>query len=630
MDNNQPQTIFGITRQEINDFVNNYIEVVPGFNFNQYETIKRCHLYLNSRFYDQSLFSGREKIFFNVSKFRKDAAVKMINIDTADIRVFPSNPDSEWATFFLEQELKLWMKDHNLSQKLKTLADECCTYGTVVLKKTKKGAQEQDLRRFFLDPTVRRVNESRFITIKHYMTPIELRKKIKDGWDKKAIEDIIFKKQGSKSFAPQSYENYGVKNPIISTPYIEVYERYGELPAQFFKDPKGDYKKGDPVRSLAIVAEPFLMGRDDSNKLQWDEGNILYLSEWVDEWPFKDFHYSQTRGRWLGIGVIEEMFPLQERFNEMANQKRIAMELSAMHLFQSADATVVDNVLTDLQSGDLIKTKTPGSITPIQNEERNMQAFEFEDKVYNTLADQTTAVNDTIQGKQMPSSTPATNAAIQNTNSTDFFKFKRENFAIFLREFFNEFVLPQVEKEISNEHILRFMGDLDAIQKLDDAHVTVLTNNAVIDEVLKNGRVPSPMEVDMLKMKVMNDMKKKGKNRFVSIASGFYKGMDYEFDIVIDEESQPIATLAQNTFQLLTAIGQNPALLTTPVTKALIYDWAEKIGISPVKLELAEAQASGGQSQQQQGQPQLGQTPQPVSPNPLQSLMQPQNGQPTR
>ena len=612
------QSIFGTVRQEINDFVNNYIEVVPGFNFNQYETIKRCHLYLNSRYYDQSLYSGREKIFFNVSKFRKDAAVKMIDIDTKDIRIFPANAKSEWSTFFFEKELKLWMKQHNMSKTLNELADEVCTYGSVLLKKTKKGAQTQDLRRVFLDPTVRWAKESRFITIKHYFTPSELRKKGKEnGWDMEAVNAIIAKKRGQKSFAPQSYENYGVKNPIISTPYIEVYERYGELDARYFnsKDPNSD-----PIRSIAVVAEPFLMGRDSNTQATYDDGSVLFLNEWQGDYPFNDFHYSQTRGRWLGIGVLEEMFPLQERFNEMANQKRIAMELSSMHLFQTADGTVVDNILTDLMSGDIIKTKTQGSLQPLANEERNMRAFESENEVYNTLADKVSAVNDTVTGQQMPSSTPATNAAISNQNSTSFFKFKRQNFSIFLREFFEEFVLPQVEKEITTDHILRFAGDVDQIQKLDEAHATVLTNDAVINYVLDKGVVPSPDEVAMLKQDTITKLRKKGGNRFADIAKDFYNpaNLDYEFDIVIDEETMPISAVANNTFQLLTAIGQNPGLLTNPVSKALIFDWAQKVGISTVKLDLADAQAQSQQAQQQAQQ--QSQLPQP---NPMQAMAKP-------
>lgn len=594
----QQNTIYGVMRQEINDFVNNYIEVVPGYNFSQYQTIKRNHLYLNSKFFDQSLFSNREKIFFNISKYRKDAAVKMIDIDTKDIRVFPSNPKSDWSTFFLEKELKLWMKQNNISAKLNQMADEVCTQGTVVLKKTKKGANIVDLRRLFVDPTVERIKDSRFITIKHYFTVTELRDKVKQGWDKNAIEAIIEKKKGQKSFAPQSYENQGMKNPIVSSPYIEVYERYGELDASFFK------KNGNPIRALAIVAEPFQQARSADGKYEWDEGEILFLGEWKGDYPFNDFHYSKTRGRWLGVGVIEELWPLQERFNEMANQKRLAMEVSAMHIFQTADSTVVDNILTDLQSGDLIKTKQPNAITPLVNEERNLGAFQMEDQVYNVLADKVSFVNDLVAGGQLPASTPATNAAISNQNATSFFKFKRQNFAIFLREFFEEFVLPQVVKEISVDHILRFTGDVQDLQKLDDAHTTVLVNDAVFNYIAEGNDIPSPLQVDMLKEIALKNVKKQGKNRFIDIPKDFYDDTEFEFDILIDEEETPIATLAQNTFQLLTAVAQNPQLLDNPVTKALIYDWAEKVGINPVKLELAEA-ASPTQPQVPQQQPQI-------------------------
>ena len=45
---NAPQNIFAQTRQEVYDFVNNDIKIVDGYSFNQYQTIKKCHLYYNS------------------------------------------------------------------------------------------------------------------------------------------------------------------------------------------------------------------------------------------------------------------------------------------------------------------------------------------------------------------------------------------------------------------------------------------------------------------------------------------------------------------------------------------------------------------------------------------------------
>lgn len=609
-DTNQ-KTIFGIIRQEINDFVNNYIEVVPGFNFSQYQTIKRNHLYVNSRFYDQSLFSGREKIFFNISTYRKDTAKYLIGLDTKNAHLEPADSTNEWATIFAEKELHLWMKENHLDRKFNEGADELATQGTVVIKKTRKGAEIVDLRRLFLDPTIDKIKNSRFITIKHYFTPSELKQAAKKGgWDMKAVDAIIAKKRNQKSFAPQSYENFGYKNPIVSAPYIEVYERYGEVESHLLN------KTGDPVRSLFIVAEPFAIGRSQNTKYEWDEGNVLFSSEWQKDYPFDDCHYRKTRGRWLGIGVVEELWPLQERFNELANQKRVAMEVSAMHLFQTADPTIVDNILTDLQSGDIIKTRTQGSLQPLVNEERNLGAFEMEDRVYNTLADKASFVNDVISGQNITSSMPATNTAIANTNSKSFFKERRQDYAIMWRNIFEEQLIPEIIKDISTDHILRFTGNVEELQKLDDDYSNILVNEEVFKIVEETGIMPSQEEIQSMKQDVMVRMKKKGKNRFVNITKDLYPNLKIQFDFILDDESEDTNILANNKFQLLTAIGNNPNLLLDPVTRTMIYDYAQQTGINPIKLEIAEASR---QNQPQQQPPQQINTEQP---NPMQQLQE--------
>ena len=99
--------IFATTRGEINDFIYNPVEVVPGYLFNQYDTIKRAHLYINSRFQNYGLNQYQaqdDRIFYNIVKFRRDIAAKFINIDTKDIRLLEMNPKSKWSTFLLEKE----------------------------------------------------------------------------------------------------------------------------------------------------------------------------------------------------------------------------------------------------------------------------------------------------------------------------------------------------------------------------------------------------------------------------------------------------------------------------------------------------------------------------------------------
>ena len=103
-------SIFSRIRQESSDFFDEYISIVPGYSFNQYQTLKRIHLYLNSQFEDGSTYLGRKKLFFNVVVPACEVAAKMLNVDTKDIRLLPQDAKSHFASHLLEKELKQWLK----------------------------------------------------------------------------------------------------------------------------------------------------------------------------------------------------------------------------------------------------------------------------------------------------------------------------------------------------------------------------------------------------------------------------------------------------------------------------------------------------------------------------------------
>jgi len=589
--------IFATTRGEIDDFIYQPIEVVPGYLFNQYDTIRRCHLYLNSRFLNDNQYQGQDKIFYNIVKYRRDIAAKFLNIDTKDIRLWEMNPKSKWSTFLLEKELKLWLKKNKFGKILNQAAVEAPSFGSVVFKKNKRGVNIVDLRRLFLDPTVDTITNSRFITVKHLLTSSELRAKAKDGWDAEVIEQIITTRENEKSNAGTSYEKNSMTNIINSSPYFEIYERFGEVPERYLT---GKMKDDKLVRSLFIIYDPYSIWKDDQGNYKGENGKVLFKSKWIGEYPFKDYHYSKTMGRWLGIGVVEDLFEAQERRNELVNQKRVSMEISSIHIFQTTGKSVVNNILSDLRSGDLIQGGPDGLITPLANEERNLSAFSSEEQDYDMLADKLSFANSQASGEPLPASTPATTAVISQNNTTSLFGFKRENLALTLTDLFNTFILPQCLKDLTDEHILRFTGTPEELNKLDIAYVDVMARDYVFKSVLEGGRVPSQEEVDMYKQNVALTLKKEGGTRFVNVAEKFYDDTEFEFDIIVDNEQENVSVTAQNMFQILTAVGQNPGLLQDPVTKQLIYEYASKIGINPIKLEVAESTRTPMQSMQSQ------------------------------
>lgn len=591
-------TIFSQIRQEASDFYDTSIEVVPGWSFNQYYTLKRIYLYLNNKYENGETYLGKDKIFFDIVNAPCEVATKMLNLDSKHIRLWPLNPKSYFSTYLLEKELKLWLKKSKMGKILNVIAEEAPRFGSVMLEKTKDGAEVIDLRKLICDQTMDDVQKMRFVTTIHYMSPSEL---MKTNWDNKEIAIENF----SQIDAPTSFEDVdGNINQSKSTPLIKVYRRFGEVPESWL-DPKGSPTK--LVKSLFIVAGADVLTKNSEGKPVGEAGVVLFKSKWSKEWPFKDFHYRKIRGRWLGVGVIEMLFDAQVRMNELKNQKRISMELSTMHLFQTRDKTITRNVITDLQNGDVLYS--PNGIEPIVNEERNLAAFQSEEDSYKLQVDRLTFAYDAVRGESMPSSTPATNALISQNQSTSVFGFKRENLALMYQDYFNDLVMPQLLKDMTAEHIMRFVGTSAELQKIDDAAAEIYANDIAKEAILNGRDLP---DLEALKIRQRNELKKLGESRFLQIKEGLYNDAEFEFDFNITNEQVDPAIMVQNTQAVLTPLLQQYGL-DDPRVKVLFNQFAQALGVSPAEMELADQQSSSQPQQMMQGQmPMQGQQPQQV------------------
>lgn len=585
--------IFSQIRQERTDFIFQFIQVVQGYPFNQYLNLKRIHLYINSKFEDATQYNNRDKLFFNIVNYPCEVATKNLNVDTKDIRLQPLNEKSLFATFLLEKELQQWLKNNKFGNVLNQIAEELPKYGSVLLEKTTDGAEIIDLRRLINDQTCESIQKSRFIDVIYYMTPSEL---MKTGWDNVDIAIDRF----SQTNAPDTYEDQrGSLNLIRSTPYIKVIKRYGEVPQGWLDDSEDQTL----TKALFIVAGvDNIRTSDDQKVIVEEQGVILFRSKWRKEWPFKDFHYNKIKGRWMGMGIVESLYDVQERINEMKNQKRVAMELSSLHILQTADKTFVKNILTDLQSGDVLTMKSP--LEPVENEERNLPAFQDEEESYMAHVERISFAYEAASGATPPATTPATTALLANQQATSVFAYKRENFTNILRDFFNDFVGPNLLKDLTPEHIMRFAGSPQDLDKLDDAASDVYANQYVLEKVL-NGGYHDRNDFDVGKQKALDHYKKMGGNRFLKIKEAFYNdGIEFEYDFNVANEQIDPATMIQNTQTIFTALAQNPQLLNDPRVKLLFFKYSEALGINPGELELADTRASQQQRSQQQNNPQ--------------------------
>lgn len=571
--------IFSQIRYENQQFLYNYIAPVPGYSFNQYQTIKRIYLYLQGKYENNETFLGRSKLFFDIITPPCEVASKMLNVDTKNIKLIPINdPKNYFPVYLLEKELKVWLKTSKMGKLLNQIAEEAPRYGSVVLEKTTKGAEVVDLRRMFIDPSVDYIKNSRFITTVHYMTETDLRN---TGWDN---VDVAIERFRDNNAAPSFEDKSGDMNLIMSSPYIRVMKRYGEVPEWWIDGGKSDKL----VKSLFIVAGVDSIATNSEGKPIGENGVVLFKSKWNKEYPFKDFHYNKVKGRWLGRGVPESLFDVQVRVNELKNQKRMSMELSAIHLFQTKDKQLVRNVLTDLQNGDVVLS--PNGIEPIANEERNLSAFKDEEVSYLNQADKLTFAYEAVRGETPTSTTPLGTTQIAVAQASSVYGFKRQNLNLMYQEFFNDFVMPELLKDLTPEHIMRFTGSTQEIEKLDEMSANLYANEVIKKTALAGGNVDTNLQEEA-KQKAIAEYRKLGSNRFIKIKDSFYKNVEWEYDFNIDNEQVDPQAIVQNA-QAIMPFFANPAILQDPRAKVVFSRLSQQLGISPAELELAEGQAT--------------------------------------
>ncbi len=584
-----PQNIFDCIRVERQDYLYSHIEIVPGYTFNQNLNIQKIHKYYNSHYNDgdYETINGimRKKVFWSLGKRRATIATKQIDIDTKDFLLLSENQATEWNVHLLEKRLKAWMKQSKYSQILNQIADELPVYGSVILRKTKEGAELADLRYTFLEQSAPSLDKSRYLIFKHLMTPEAMREM--KAWDnvKEAIEKFAVT-------STTSYENGGQLNIQHTTPELEVYERFGEVPRSFFENDGAMIGDGTEADEDYVYGRWIVAGIDNvvtiatTNPAQTFHapGIVLFKEQMKKkDSPFKEVHYRKTIGRWQGIGIIEDTFEDQRMVNKTKDQEDKAQELASLILFQTATDMVAKNVLTDVDNGEILKATQP--INRLDNQNHNLPAMQEIAKSYELHTDLETFSADLLGGQETPASATlgAVNAQLQASSSV--YDYKKENFGIFLKDFINDLVFPEFEKEITEKHAFRYTGDMLEMQKIRERVV-----NGYIRAKIFAGEMPVPTQEEY--QQLMQDWiklySKEGSRMWIEVEKDFFKNLDYEVSLEITGEGKNVQQWLSNLQAVLGLV--DPMKMQDPLSKRILFKILTAMGMSLSELENVESQ----------------------------------------
>jgi len=435
-----------IIENEIANFKNNSVEISPGVQFSQWNLTERILLYANQIYtYGKTDSQGNYKYWFDITSPRIDTEVKNIDFDTSDVIAFSEPKKDVTAVFLTNGRLKEWMRENGQATVINDSIEEYSDWGNVVWKKVKDGYEKVDLKNFFvINQAARTLNDTPAIE-RHSLSQSQLRAK-KNVWNSDAIDTLI-DKNTNRDLSTTEEGNPEPKE----TPYYEIYERNGEVSLEDLKEAQG--KKADDGDEKIFVLAKIVMPEVGDD--------FLYAKE-ISEMPYREAHRGRYNGRWWRVGIREKLFEIQTRANEIGNHIARGLEWASKTVFSSADRVIAKNILTDMQSGDVIKS------TDLKQVDVRMHGLDQLIADWNrlmALADQLCNSYEVTRGETMPSGTPFRLGAMLSIAAGKMFDFLREKLALGLKDVFQDWILPDLINEMKGQDILRITGNADYIKR---------------------------------------------------------------------------------------------------------------------------------------------------------------------
>ena len=508
------------------------LELVTGENnlspllFNQRENIRRINFYLASKYLDRD----DDALFWNLSNHRISHFAKNIDLDTKDFLPYGIGEYNFLQSWALRKKFTEWCRVNSFYLTLNDISEGLATYGSIVWKRCKENGktylEEVKLDNLYFDQAIDKIRKANIVE-KHWLNPNELWEK--DGvWNN--VREVLKAEKGSNKIEIWEYWGWYIKNGKNTPEYNHTI----------------GYGYGDKFINL------------------WEE------TVKDDDCPYYDFHLGRYRGRWQRVGVVERLFPYQERINQLVNQNAQATDIASLLLLRTQDSELDGgNVLQGALNGQIINSN---DLQQIAIDNRGLTAFIQEMQLIENQADKVCLTPDIVQGEQSPSGTPFRTIAVVNSNSKGAFTIYKQSLGENIAKILIEDIIPSQAKSWSKEEFIEMAEDDKDIEIFDQ----VLVDKELIKEQEKGVLLTVELR-DRKKALVADSIKKKGRRVIVDDSL-----FNFKWGIKMTPTNESVDKAAQNDamFNALQIQGSNPANADTPLFK----QYLENNGISYWKL----------------------------------------------
>lgn len=451
----QSDGLKGQLSREIQNYLEQTVNIGENYDFSQSRLVRRISLFEN-HIYPTGKFDkqGRYKYWYDIVVPRVTSEVKNIDFDTKDINVYSERKIDELPVIITNLKIKEYLEQNGQAEEINEAVEEGAAWGNIVWKKVRGGYERVDLKNFYvINQTAECLDDTPAIE-RHQLSQPELRK-VSGKWNQDAVRATL------SGLGQELYTATAETTAKFTTvPYYDIYERNGEV---CLYDLKLEMKETptEEDRNVYVLAKIIAAGKRATGMAVNIE-QILYAQQ-ISSMPYKEYHRGRYQGRWWREGIIEVLFDCQVRANEIGNQLARGLEYASKILFYSNDVRIVQNILTDLKNGDIIKSSDIKQI-PVQ-----LQGFTELADEWNRLmqiADSVSNANAIIAGERLPFGTSFRLADLLNANANKTFSFIRQKLAIPFGQIFEKWIVPQLLAELKTKDVLRLTGDSDMLGRL--------------------------------------------------------------------------------------------------------------------------------------------------------------------
>lgn len=507
-------------------------ESFPKFVQGQQELIRLIDLYYISKYKDGDTDSlGQKKAFYNIVSLPVDVSAKELDIDTKNIKVYPEDWASSFGCILFKMELEQWMKLNYFGRDLNYYSHLLSKYGHLILKKVGKEVRIVPIQNLIFRPDAKSLNDTPIVEI-HYYNSEE---------DFKAEAEL------------RTWDNY----EVALTNYARDGKNVKFIVYEAWFPP--DMMKGENYMLVSQFGDILWKERKESN-------------------PYKGIAYEELPGRLLGRGQVEKLFEEQIYLNRIANYKAEGLHWSSKNLFWVRDPNVSANLMGDVDNGDFIKSNDKPE--RIDMREQNLQVYSYEEQRYEGNAYRRSFSSTPMTGEGTAQNVPFRSSYFSAQQSGGFYKRKREELGLFIKEVLIDWVIPEFKNTKRKEHkvlIENLMADQDKADKLIESLVDVK-----FAERTKKGGIKTSMQSEIAKAIIREKMMKDE----LIIPNGYYDKLKYTMKIDITGEGIDNQQKFQ-AYQMMAQIaGQNPTAFENPVTYKIFAKMFEALGISPIDMPL--------------------------------------------